>query len=50
MKVLQNPDGGLKSTVILRVVFTTVLLGAGAVIYYGRGARKEAFSLAVSVA
>ena len=50
MKVLQNPDGGLKSTVILRVVFTTVLLGSGAVIYYGRGARKEAFYLAVIVA
>ena len=50
MKVLQNPDGGLKSSVILRVVFTTVLLGSGAVIYYGRGARKEAFYLAVIVA
>lgn len=50
MKVLQNPYGGLKSSVILRVVFTTVLLGSGAVIYYGRGARKEAFYLAVIVA
>ncbi|MEW6145350.1 MAG: ATP-binding protein [Thermodesulfobacteriota bacterium] len=50
MKVLQSPDGGLKSSVVLRVVITTVLLGSGAVIYYGRGARKEAFYLAVIVA
>jgi len=50
MKVLKNPDGGLKSSVILRVIFTTVLLGSGAVIYYSRGARKEAFYLAVIVA
>jgi two-component system sensor histidine kinase PilS (NtrC family) len=50
MKVLQNPDGGLRSSVVLRVIITTVLLGSGAVIYYGRGARKEAFYLAVIVA
>jgi two-component system sensor histidine kinase PilS (NtrC family) len=50
MKVLQSPDGGLKSSVVLRVIITTVLLGSGAVIYYGRGARKEAFYLAVIVA
>lgn len=50
MKVLQNPDGGLRSSVVLRVIITTVLLGSGAVIYYGRGARKEAFYLAVVVA
>lgn len=50
MKVLQNPDGGLRNSVILRVVITTVLLGSGAMIYYGRGARKEAFYLAVIVA
>lgn len=50
MKVLQNPDGGLRSSVVLRVIITTVLLGSGAVIYYGRGARKEAFCMAVIVA
>ncbi len=50
MKVLQSPDGGLKSSVVLRVIITTVLLGSGAVIKYGRGARKEAFYLAVIVA
>ena len=50
MKVLQNADGGLRSSVILRVVITTILLGSGAAIYYGRGARKEAFYLAVIVA
>jgi two-component system, NtrC family, sensor histidine kinase PilS len=50
MKVLQGPDTGLKSSIVLRVIFTTVLLGSGAVIYYGRGARKEAFYLAVIVA
>ncbi len=50
MKLLQNPDGGLRSSVVLRVIITTVLLGSGAVIYYGRGARKEAFYLAVIVA
>jgi len=50
MKVLQNPDGGLRSSVVLRVIITTVLLGSGAVLYYGRGARKEAFYLAVIVA
>jgi len=50
MKVLQNPGGGLRSSVVLRVIITTVLLGSGAVIYYGRGARKEAFYLAVIVA
>ncbi|OGE23671.1 MAG: hypothetical protein A3J42_01845 [Candidatus Dadabacteria bacterium RIFCSPHIGHO2_12_FULL_53_21] len=32
------------------MIITTVLLGSGAVIYYGRGARKEAFYLAVIVA
>ncbi len=50
MKVLQGPDTGLKSSIVLRVIFTTVLLGSGAIIYYGRGARKEAFYLAVIVA
>jgi two-component system, NtrC family, sensor histidine kinase PilS len=50
MKVLQGPDTGLKSSIVIRVIFTTVLLGSGAVIYYGRGARKEAFYLAVIVA
>ncbi|MFI5322245.1 MAG: nitrogen regulation protein NR(II) [Thermodesulfobacteriota bacterium] len=50
MKVLQGPDAGLKSSIVLRVIFTTVLLGSGAVIYYGRGVRKEAFYLAVIVA
>ncbi len=50
MKVLQSPEAGLKSSVVLRVIITTVLLGSGAVIYYGRGARKEAFCLAVIVA
>src|SRR3989304_2438608 len=34
MKVLQNPDGGLRSSVVLRVIITTVLLGSGAVIYF----------------
>src|SRR3990167_10444998 len=28
MKVLQNPDGGLRSSVVLRVIITTVLLGS----------------------
>ena len=50
MKVLQGPDTGLKSSIVLRVIITTVLLGSGAIIYYGRGARKEAFYLAVIVA
>lgn len=50
MKVLQGPETGLKSSIVLRVIFTTVLLGSGAVIYYGRGARKEAFYIAVIVA
>lgn len=50
MKVLQGPDTGLKSSIVLRVIITTVLLGSGVIIYYGRGARKEAFYLAVIVA
>ena len=50
MKVLQSNDSGLRSSVVLRVVITTILLGSGAIIYYGRGARKEAFYLAVIVA
>lgn len=50
MKVLQGPDAGLKSAIVLRVIVTTIVLGSGAVIYYSRGARREAFYLAVIVA
>ena len=50
MKVLGSPEAGLKSAVVLRVIVTTILLGSGAAIYYGKGARTEAFYLAVVVA
>lgn len=50
MKILQGADSGLKSYIVLRIIITTIVLGSGAVIYYGRGDRKEAFYLAVIVA
>ena len=50
MRVLGSPEAGLKSAVVLRVIVTTILLGSGAAIYYGKGARTEAFCLAVVVA
>lgn len=39
-------DTGLKSSVALRVIVATVLLSAGAIIYFENGDRKEAFFLA----
>lgn len=39
-------DTGLKNSVALRVIVATVLLSAGAIIYFENGARKEAFFLA----
>jgi len=50
MRVLKGPEAGLKSAVVLRVIVTTILLGSGAAIYYGKGARQEAFYLSVVVA
>ncbi|MEQ9617914.1 MAG: ATP-binding protein [Deltaproteobacteria bacterium] len=50
MKILQGADSGFKSYIVLRIVITTLVLGSGAVIYYGKGERKEAFYLAVIVA
>ncbi|MCC6713028.1 MAG: PAS domain S-box protein [Candidatus Dadabacteria bacterium] len=50
MRFLGGPEAGLKSAVVLRVIVTTILLGSGAAIYYGKGARTEAFYLAVVVA
>jgi len=50
MRVLKGPEAGLKSAVVLRVIVSTILLGSGAAIYYGKGARQEAFYLAVVVA
>lgn len=39
-------DIGLKNSVVLRAIVATVLLSAGAIIYFENGARKEAFFLA----
>lgn len=39
-------DIGLKNSVVLRVIVATVLLSAGAIIYFENGARREAFFLA----
>ncbi len=50
MNIIQGPDNGLKNYIVLRILITTVVLGSGAVIYFGRGARQEAFYLAVIVA
>jgi len=48
MKFLNdNPESGLNNTLLVRLIITTLLLGSGALIYFGRGARKEAFYLAV---
>jgi two-component system, NtrC family, sensor histidine kinase PilS len=50
MKLLGKLSSGLKSTIVLRVIITTILLGSGAVVYYLRGARTEAFYLVVILA
>lgn len=50
MKLLAKLGGGLKNTIILRVIITTLLLGSGAAIYYLRGGRTEAFYLVVILA
>ncbi len=39
-------DTGLKNSIALRVIVATVLLSAGAIIYFENGARNEAFFLA----
>ena len=49
MKIVNEADNGLKNYIVLRVIITTVVLGSGAIIYFGKGARKEAFYLAVVV-
>jgi two-component system sensor histidine kinase PilS (NtrC family) len=45
-----NVDIGLKSSVVLRVIIATVLLGSGAIIYFGNGLENEAFFLVLIVA
>lgn len=50
MKILQSADSGSKNYIVLRIIITTIVLGSGAIIYYGKGERKEAFYLAVIVA
>lgn len=49
MKIMQGTDTGLKSYIVLRILITTVVLGSGAIIYFVRGARQEAFYIAVVV-
>ncbi len=50
MKLLGKLSHGLKNTIVLRIIFATVLLGAGAIVYYIRGAKTEAFYLVVILA
>jgi len=50
MKLLGKLSSGLKNTIVLRVIITTILLGSGAIVYYIRGARTEAFYLVVILA
>ncbi len=45
-----NREIGLRSSIFLRVIITTVLIGSGAIVYFGNGSRTEAFYLAVLVA
>jgi len=41
---------GLRSSIILRVVAVTILLGSGVVVYYGYGLKNVAFYLALVIA
>ncbi len=50
MKLLGKLSHGLKNTIVLRIIFSTVLLGSGAIVYYVRGAKTEAFYLVVILA
>lgn len=45
MKLLSAVTAGLRSTIVLRVIISTILLGSGAFVYYVRGARTEALYL-----
>jgi len=49
MKMRRN-ELGLSSSIILRVVAVTVILGSGVIVYYGYGLEDEAFSLALIIA
>lgn len=50
MKWISGINIGLKSFVVLRIIVATVLLGSGAIIYFGNGSRNEAFFLVLVVA
>jgi two-component system sensor histidine kinase PilS (NtrC family) len=50
MKWISGINIGLKSFVVLRIIVTTVLLCPGAIIYFGNGAKNEAFFLVLIVA
>lgn len=50
MKLIGNLSQWLKNTILLRIIFATILLGSGAAVYYLRGAKTEAFYLVVILA
>ena len=45
MKLQSAVNAGLRSTIVLRVIISTILLGSGALVYYLRGASTEALYL-----
>jgi two-component system sensor histidine kinase PilS (NtrC family) len=49
MKIAYGAENGLKNYIVLRIIITTLVLGSGAIIYFGKGARQEAFSLVAIV-
>jgi len=49
MKIVYGAENGLKNYIVLRIIITTLVLGSGAIIYFGKGARQEAFSLVAIV-
>jgi len=48
-KIIYGAPDGLKSYIVLRIIVTTLVLGSGAIIYFGKGARQEAFYLVAIV-
>ncbi|MFQ5786761.1 MAG: nitrogen regulation protein NR(II) [Thermodesulfobacteriota bacterium] len=47
---MRGNELGIRSSIILRVVVVTILLGSGVIIYYGYGLKNEAFYLALIIA